>query len=75
LVLASLSVNSDVSKLIIDNITPNIVSVMKTIFEVCGLKFKLKEISDDYLTMKKDRLLLLKEEDLKNDLIEGAEED
>lgn len=47
LVLAALSVNSDVCKLVIDKVSPNIINIMKTIKEICGVTFKLKQIDDD----------------------------
>jgi len=46
----------------IAQITPNIIIVMKTIKEICGITFKLKNSTDDYLKMKEDRFESLKNE-------------
>lgn len=75
LVLAALSLNSDVCKLVIDKLSPNIINIMKTIKEICGVSFKLKHIDDDYMKMKSERFQLLKDEDLRNDIVDGQDEE
>lgn len=42
LLLASLTVNNDVNKIVIDKLSPAIINIMKTIKEICGVVFNLK---------------------------------